>query len=164
MEQLTLAKLMKMTSGYSYKIGTISFCVILEVILFLKHEIKNFFLLFFVLTIVELIILILFYREYCKIKRILHNGKIIHTKVLQAEHTYYGLKYILKLRKGDVYISSSYFDECQGVQLFFETYCSGKYFYGKRKFWQGDILMIELHDIDVLVNQKNYTEYVMILE
>lgn len=164
MEQMTWFKLIKMTSGYYYKIDILIICSIIYVIIFLDCSQKSFEVLIVILTIIEILMFFSLYKESCKAKNLLRNGKIIHTKILKAEQTYYGIKYIFKLRSGDVYIQSSYFDEKTGIQFLFETYCSGKKFSGKKRYWEEGIRKVEVYDIDVLVNQTDYSQYIMLVE
>ena len=107
--------------------------------------------IFGVLTIVCVFFIV---KKWRKISRIVKNGIILKTEILKVEN----VNRDFRIHAGDIYISSSYLDEKQKRQYFFESFCDGT-------VASPDNLKNDFKDvkyIDVYINQRDYSEYVML--
>lgn len=105
--------------------------------------------------------------RYERMIRIINNACILETKIVKLESTIrfsqdYNPQYFGKIVLGDVYVSTSYFDNENGRQYFFEGYYNLPPYSRNNLFRQGKTLK-DLKIIDVLVNEENYNEYVILL-
>ena len=159
MERIGKIQLLKMTSGYNYKVQGLLCCIVLNSI-FVLGDIDNLLWLELPMLIISLFIIASLLLQYNKVVRIMKNGKIIKTKVITVERTYYGIKYELKLRLGSVFVMSTYYDEKTGRNYLFKTYCDKKNIFDKRQYWENDLLKIDCDYLNVYVNKDNYSDYI----
>lgn len=161
MERMKKIELLKLTSGYYFKVQGIICCVMLSC-LFFFGKIDNLIWLLLVMMMLTLFLCLSLLIEYFKVGRILRNGIIIETKVVDAERTYYGLKYEFLLRMGSVFLQSTYYDQEKNCNYFFKTYTDKRNFSCKKQLWENELLKLDCDYVKVYVNRDNYNDYIFV--
>ena len=150
------------SNGFSEYICVTVFSLIMCFVSF----VCNILLLSLFFVIVFLCFLGILYYKYYKIKNIVNNQVILHTKIIECKSTYDSGEFVFKLEKGSIYLLSSYFDDISGQSYMFETFCISKPFRNvkRQRINYGENVLLPIESIDVCVNKKNFNEYFFILD
>ncbi len=168
--ELNKWKLLNHLPEIGYILIIFIFCTVLLFILVLIPELRDVAwlnVLDFALILVLFTCIKCLQSRYERMIRILSNACILETKIIKLETTIrfsqdYNPQYFGKIVFGDVYVSTSYFDNKNQRQYFFEGYYNLPPYSRNNLFRQGKTLK-DLKTVDVLVNEENYNEYVILL-